>query len=129
MSKALLINGSPHEHGCTYTALHEVDMKLNEHQIETEMLYLGTEPIADCINCGKCLKTGRCNFKDKVNEVLDCLNEFDAIILGSPVYYAGPTGMLCSFLNRLFYCGVYARLDVTVNGNYRGWNKEGILYK
>ena len=43
MSKALIINGSPHEHGCTYTALHEVEMKLNEHQIETELLYLGTK--------------------------------------------------------------------------------------
>ena len=108
MSKVLIINGSPHEFGCVYTALHEVDMKLRNHQIETEILFLGTNPIADCISCGKCLKTGRCFVNDKVNEVLDRLKEFDAILLASPVYYAGPSGLLCSFLNRLFYCGEVA---------------------
>jgi multimeric flavodoxin WrbA len=108
MCKVLLINGSPHEHGCTYTALHEVEIKLNEHQIATEVLYLGAKPISDCINCGKCLKTGHCFIMDKVNEILNRLNEFDAIVLGSPVYYAGPTGSLCSFLDRLFYCGEVA---------------------
>lgn len=101
--KVLLINGSPHEHGCTDTALCEVAGKLNEHGIETEPLYLGLKPMAGCIACGKCAENGRCVFNDKVNEVLDKLDEFDGIIVGSPVYYAGPSGQLCAFLDRLFY--------------------------
>ena len=104
MSKILLINGSPHEKGCTYTALSEIADTLAQNDVESEILYLGTKPVAGCIACGKCFQTGRCVFDDKVNEVLEKLDEYDGIVVGSPVYYAGPTGQLCAFLDRLFFC-------------------------
>lgn len=103
--KALAINGSPNEHGCTYTALHEIERTLSDRGVETELLYLGKKPVAGCIACMSCRKTKRCAFNDQVNDVLDRLDEFDAIIVGSPVYFAGPTGQVCSFLDRLFFCG------------------------
>ena len=103
MKKVLLINGSPHEHGCTYTALKEMIDVFTENGVEAELLYLGKQPIAGCIACGKCYDTGRCIFNDKVNEIMDRIDEFDGIVLGSPVYYAGPAGQLCAFLDRLFY--------------------------
>ncbi len=101
--KVLLINGSPNEHGCTYTALSEVAATLNKHGIETEILYLGKKPIAGCIACGKCFETGKCVFNDAVNAVSEKLDEYDGIVVGSPVYYAGPSGQLTAFLDRLFY--------------------------
>jgi len=103
MKKVLLINGSPHEHGCTYTALKEMIDVFTANGIESELVYLGKQPIAGCIACGKCYETGRCIFNDKVNEIMDRIDEFDGIVLGSPVYYAGPAGQLCAFLDRLFY--------------------------
>lgn len=102
--KVLLINGSPNEHGCTYTALSEVADTLHKHNFDTEILYLGKKPIAGCISCMKCEETGKCIFNDKVNEVLADLDNIDAIIVGSPVYYAGAAGQLTSFLDRLFFC-------------------------
>ncbi len=51
--KTLLINGSLHQRGCTYTALHEVEKTLQQHDIETEMLHLGSHSIAGCIACGR----------------------------------------------------------------------------
>ncbi len=104
MSKVLLINGSPNEHGCTYTALKEIADTLSKNDVESEILYLGKKPVAGCIACGKCYQTGRCVFDDNVNKVLEKLDEYNGIIVGSPVYYAGPTGQLCAFLDRLFYC-------------------------
>ena len=104
MSKILLINGSPNEKGCTYTALCEIADTLAKNDVESELLYLGKKPVAGCIACGKCFQTGRCVFDDKVNEVLEKLDEYDGIVVGSPVYYAGPTGQLCAFLDRLFFC-------------------------
>lgn len=104
MSKILLINGSPNEHGCTYTALKEVADTLEKHDVESQILYLGKKPIAGCIACRKCNQTGRCVFDDQVNEVLDKLDEYDGIVVGSPVYYSGPAGQLCAFLDRLFFC-------------------------
>lgn len=103
MSRVLLINGSPHQFGCTYTALKEMADTFDRLGVEHELLYLGKAPIADCMDCGKCGETGRCVYNDKVNETLDKLDAYDAIVAGSPVYYAGPTGQLCSFLDRLFY--------------------------
>ena len=103
--KVLLINGSPNEHGCTYTALSETAETLQKHGIDTEILYLGKKPVAGCIACGKCRETGKCVFDDKVNEVIDKLDSIDAIVVGSPVYYAGPSGQLTAFLDRLFYSG------------------------
>lgn len=101
--EVLLINGSPNEHGCTYTALSEVAQTLHRHGIETELLYLGKKPVAGCIACGGCARTGRCVFDDQVNDVLSRLDAIDAVVAGSPVYYAAASGQITSFLNRLFY--------------------------
>lgn len=102
--KVLMINGSPHQYGCTYTALKEVSDKLNSHGIETEFVYLGTQAVHGCIACGKCYQSGKCVFDDKVNEILEKAAEYDGMVVGSPVYYSGPNGTLCAFLDRLFYC-------------------------
>lgn len=76
---------------------------LRKHGIETEWVYLGKKPLAGCIACRKCLETGHCFRDDVVREIQARLDEFDAMVIGSPVYYSGPTGQLISFLNRLFF--------------------------
>lgn len=101
--KVLLINGSPNKEGCTYTALAEVAKTLNENDIETEILYLGKKPIPGCIACMNCMESGYCFQKDMVQDMQKRLDEFDGIVIGSPVYYSAPTGQLISFLNRLFF--------------------------
>ena len=100
---ALLINGSPHAKGCTYTALSEVAKALEEDGIETEILHVGNKNIRGCIACGSCMKTGKCVFDDLVNETAPKFEKANAVIVGSPVYYAAPAGTLISFLDRLFY--------------------------
>lgn len=104
MAKILMINGSPNEHGCTFTALSEIATTLSQNNVDSEIVYLGKKPVAGCIACLKCVETGRCIFHDQVNDILDKLDEYAGIITGSPVYYAGPTGQLCAFLDRLFFC-------------------------
>lgn len=102
--QVLMINGSPHKNGCTYTALTEVASVLNENGINTHFFDVGNRPVQDCIACNKCQDTGYCVFNnDKVNECIDLAKKSDGIIIGSPVYYAGPSGRLCSFLDRVFF--------------------------
>lgn len=105
MSTVLLINGSPHEHGCTDRALTEIAGTLGLEGIRTETLWLGNKPLEDCISCFGCKKNGgHCIFRDDaVNTVLDRAGEFDALIAGSPVYDAGPSARICAFLDRLFF--------------------------
>lgn len=103
--KVILINGSPHKNGCTYTALKEVADTLEKRHIETDILYLGQKPIAGCIACGKCDEEGICTFDDHVNIIIQKMNQYQGIVIVSPVYYGGPTGQICSFMERLCYAG------------------------
>ena len=58
--KVHLVNGSPHERGCTYTGLSEVAGKLEEEGVETELFWIGTGDIPGCRGCGACRKGRRC---------------------------------------------------------------------
>jgi len=67
--KVLLLNGSPHPHGCTATALEEMISVFEAEGVETELIQVGSKDIRGCISCGSCFKTGKCVFNDLVNEV------------------------------------------------------------
>ena len=103
--KVLLVNGSPHEHGCTNRALVEIQKTLIEEGVEAEILWLGKKPIGGCMACGACHKTGKCAFGDKdgLNEIAAKCAEADGFVFGSPVYYASANGTLIGFMDRLFY--------------------------
>ena len=96
--KVVLINGSPHRKGNTFIALSEVAGALEKEGVQTEIIQLG------CIACNKCAELGHCVFQDTLyNQVREALQEADGIVVGSPVYYAGPNGALCALLDRVFY--------------------------
>ena len=105
--KVLLVNGSPHKEGCTYTALCEAEKVLKEEGIDTEIFWVGNKPIAGCLGCGACKKLdGACiQSQDVVNEALVRAKEADGYIFGSPVHYAALSGAITSFLDRMFYAG------------------------
>lgn len=105
--KVLLINGSPREKGNTFLALSEAVKALESQGVETEIVSIGPRAVRGCIACGKCKETGHCIFQDEPYEsIRQKLDETDALIIGSPVYYAGPNGTLCALLDRLFFsCG------------------------
>ena len=86
--KVILVNGSPREKGCTYTALCEVAGALEKNGIETEIFQVGAKPIAGCIGCNVCLKNGRCFVDDPVNEFVEKAKTADGFVFGSPVHYA-----------------------------------------
>lgn len=108
--KVLLINGSPHDKGCTFTALSTVAEELQAQGIETEMIQTGKAPVRDCVACGGCrIKKGRCVFNDDVvNEIIEKAEDADGFVFGSPVYYGHPSGRILSILDRVFFAGSYA---------------------
>ena len=101
--KVLLINGGPHKSGATNRALTAVALTLNAEGIETEIMWLGNDPIASCIGCGACRKTGKCFRGDVVNDFSERAEEFDGFVFGSPVHYAAASGALSSFMDRVFF--------------------------
>ena len=54
--KVILVNGGPHQDGCTNLALEEVAKTLQKNNIETEIIWLGVKPISGCIACNKCMQ-------------------------------------------------------------------------
>ena len=101
----LLINGSPHKQGCTYTALSEVAAALNECGVETTIFHIGAAPVGGCVGCGGCAKAGQWVFGGPVAEVLPLAERADAVVFGAPVHYATAAGSMLGFMHRLAYSG------------------------
>lgn len=102
--KVLLVNGSPHRNGNTFTALSEVAKTLEEEGISSEIVHIGNRPVQGCIGCYKCKEKVICVFQDETYlKLRGKLEAADGIIIGSPVYFGGPSGSLCALLDRLFY--------------------------
>lgn len=103
--KVLLINGSSNVHGCTYTALAEIEKVLKQAKIDTEIISLGNKPIRDCMGCKTCRSNGgKCVFEDDIiNGIVEKAKRADGFIFGSPVYYSHPSGRLLSAMDRMFY--------------------------
>lgn len=106
--KVMLVNGSPHKEGCTYTALSEVGKALEGSGIETGTFWIGVKPLSGCIACKTCVKKHKCVFDDAVNEFLDIAGDYDGFVFGTPVHWGGASGGMTSFMDRAFYadlCG------------------------
>jgi multimeric flavodoxin WrbA len=104
--KVLLINGSARREGNTFVALSEVARQLEKHGVETEIVQLGNKPVRGCIACGQCMtrSLGRCAFDDDVcNRIVEKLDDIDALVVGSPVYYGQPNGALLAVMQRLLF--------------------------
>ena len=84
--KVLLLNGSPRKEGCTFTALSEVAKALNNNGIDTEIFQAGNPDT------------------DNVKAAAAKLKEADALVVGSPVYWASPSGQIIEFMDK--FCSV-----------------------
>ena len=104
--KVLLINGSPRKQGNTFLALSEAAKTLEANGINTEIVQIGVKPVRGCIACGQCKQKelGRCVFDDDIcNRISEKLDDVDALIIGSPVYYGQPNGSVLSLMQRMFF--------------------------
>lgn len=81
--KVLLLNGSPRKEGCTFTALNQIATSLNNQGIETEIFQAGNADMENVKAAAKKLETA------------------DGLIVGSPVYWASPTGQIIEFMDKL----------------------------
>ena len=109
--KLLLVNDSPHEKGCTYSALDVLRQTFEQEQAQADIFWIGNKPIQSCIDCGRCAEKKQCIFSDRVNEFLEIADEYDGYIFASPVHYAGATGGLTAFMGRAFFADLHSGLN------------------
>jgi multimeric flavodoxin WrbA len=106
--KVIAFNGSPHKDGNTYRLIRHVLDAVENAGIETEIVQIGGKQIHPCLACGKCLekKDRRCiQAKDMVNECIEKMQQADAIVIGTPTYFAGVTPEIKAFMDRAFLVG------------------------
>ena len=123
--KVLLINGSPHEKGCTYTSLKEVADTLVENGVGTEIIWIGKGDVPGCRSCGYCKMKGECVIDDQINQIGKRVGEFDGFVFGAPVFYSGPAGQMNSWMDRFFYSNapkMAGKIGASVVNARRGGN-------
>lgn len=106
--KAVLVNGSPRKNGNTFYLLSVVKNELEAKGIKTEIIQAGGRDIHGCTACEGCRKSkiARCIYDDDVvNKAIESIKEADALIIGSPVYFGGPTAQIKAFIDRVGYAG------------------------
>lgn len=108
--KVVLVNGSPHHRGCTYTALREVGAALEKEGIQTEDFWIGSKPLTGCLGCGYCSRAGKCHYDDSVNAFLDLAAEYDGFVFGAPVHFASAAASMIAFMTRLFFVDQFSGL-------------------
>lgn len=104
--KIIVINGSPRKNGNTATLLNEVKAAANSKNADVEMIHLYDLNFKGCISCFACKRIGgksygKCAIKDDLAPVLERIEQADTLVLGTPIYWGGETGVMRSFLERL----------------------------
>ena len=100
----LLINGSVRRDGNTAAALSLLDAFFQQKGLEVRWFQMENRPLRGCIGCNGCIGTNRCAFRDDpCNHLIEDLLWADGVVIGSPVYFAAPSGGLCALLDRAFY--------------------------
>ena len=94
--KTLIINGSPRPNGNTVTLIRELKKHLEGEVVEVSAFY---SDIAPCVDCRGCWKTARCVVDDGMSVIYE--DDFDNVVVASPVYYGTLPGQVLSLMSRL----------------------------
>lgn len=106
--RAVAINGSPRKGGNTATLLRRVIEGLGKAGFHTDLIELAGSPLRGCTACRSCFKNKnkRCIIEtDNLNEIIAKMIKADAIIIGSPTYFADVTSEAKALLDRAGYVG------------------------
>ncbi|KAJ6239856.1 nad(p)h-dependent fmn-containing oxidoreductase ywqn-related [Anaeramoeba flamelloides] len=115
--KVVAFNGSPHKKGNTYKLVQKMFEVFHTKGIKTELITIGNKPISGCRDCGTCSKKKfECVIKkDIINSSIKKILNADGVILASPTHFAGPSGAMKCFIDRVGYVN-HASRDKDYNG-------------
>jgi multimeric flavodoxin WrbA len=97
---ALGICGSPRPEGNTRTALLDLLAELKAGGAETGEVLLSDVAVGPIGDCSACVARGGCDIEDEFNVVMNGVYEADLLLVGTPLYWYGPSGQLKLFLDR-----------------------------
>ena len=95
----LIINGSTRTNGNTDTLVN----KIIEGVQDSQLVILKDKRISNCIGCMQCLEKSTCSIDDDMTEIRNAIQQSDILIFASPLYWGGVTGLMKTFIDRLFF--------------------------
>lgn len=98
--KVLGIGGSHKKDGNTDLLVKRALDLCKENNLEVEFISLAEKNIQPCEDCNHCKENEKCKIDDDVNAILDKMRETDALIVGSPTYFASVSGKLKMLMDR-----------------------------
>jgi multimeric flavodoxin WrbA len=102
--------GSPRKNGNTDALLQKAMQGAKAQGAETTLFYLNDLNLRGCQACYTCKKTGKCAVNDDMTGIYRAIDEADAVIIGSPIYFGRFTSQLAPVMDRLF---AYLKPDFT----------------
>jgi multimeric flavodoxin WrbA len=102
MKKIVVLNGSPHQGGCTAALVEKMSGAAERDDAEVTRYFLNDLSMKGCQGCFRCQQTGRCAVLDDMQPIYDALLEADALVLASPVYMWSMSAQLKTAVDRLF---------------------------
>src|SRR3989338_10361440 len=99
----LIVNGSTRINGNTDILVEKIIEGANKSCLNPPLVELRNKHISNCIGCYKCLRESECNFQDDMTEIRNQINAAELMILASPLYWCGVSGLMKTFLDRLFF--------------------------
>jgi len=100
MRKVVAILGSPRKWGNTELLLEEFLKGFKRRNVKVKKIVASELKITPCNNCSRCLKTGKCVFKDDMDKVLREFKEADCLVIASPIYFTNVPGQLKILIDR-----------------------------
>ncbi len=95
--KSLIINGSPRKNGNTSYIINKLCKSLNG---TVDIINSFDIEYSPCIDCKKCINDNSCIYNDKITNLIEHIDDYDLVILSSPLYYNQPTGSLLMLISR-----------------------------
>lgn len=102
-STVLIINGTTRAGGNTDILVEKIIEGSRDAGANVRLVELRKKNISNCIGCYQCLKKSTCSFQDDMTEIRDEINKSDLMIFASPLYWCGVTGLMKTFVDRLFF--------------------------
>jgi len=100
--KVLGIVGSPRKGGNTEIMVEEALAAARESGAEIDIFLIYDKTIAGCDACASCFQTGKCRIKDDMQSLYKKMEEADAMLFGSPVYFHSYTAQAKAIIDRTF---------------------------
>jgi multimeric flavodoxin WrbA len=94
--------GSPRRNGNTDILVQEVLKGAEKGGAVIEKIMLIDQNIAPCQACEYCFKAGHCKQQDDMHGLLEKMQQSDLWVLGTPVYWRGPSAQFKTFMDRWF---------------------------